>query len=551
MIAYRRRASAALGILASAALLVSCVANPGPAPIVDPADEPTATSTTGTTTRPASTRSEISVGVDPVRNGFNPHLLADTSGIVDSVASLVLPSAFRDGNMDHDLLVQAGEVAPGETAAPPTAAATAADPAPVQTVRYVINPEAQWSDGTPITGADFVYLWESLTGNPGVIEPAGYRAISAVRTLDAGKTVEVDFSTRVDDWQDLFTNLLPSHLAQPGGADFATAFYADLPAAGGAYLVDSVDRARGQIILHRNDRYWGENPAQVDILRLRYITSVTQGVDLLRSGQVSFLDRTPEETSVQAYQLVPDTQTRLIDGPRQLQLDLNATSTLFTDVAARAELESLIDVPLVARQAAGRSSDLNIPEHEPRPADALEPQILPAATAERPLRIAADPADDQASAAVRTIADALAAYGITTEIVSTDIPDAAGTLLPRGDLDAVVTRAREDNSRADLASRFLCPPEEDSLRDANLSGYCGEDFTRLSRDILSGALGTYEARAAVADLNAREHLSIALLGERRAIVLGDGIVGPDSDFSRWTGGLSTAATWKPAAKEPQ
>lgn len=496
------------------------------------------------------------MGVDPVRNGFNPHLLADTSGIVDSVAALVLPSAFRDGNMDTNLLVRAGETAPGETTAPstsetPTSTVAHAEPEVVQTVRYVINPEAQWSDGTPITGADFIYLWESSTSNPGVTEPAGYRAISAIRTLNAGKTVEVDFSSRVDDWQDLFANLLPSHLAQPHGSDFATAFYASLPAAGGAYLVDSVDRARGQIVLHRNDRYWGKDPARVDILRLRYITSVTQGVDLLRSGQVSFLDRTPEETSVQAYQLVPGTQTRLIDGPRELQLSLNATSPLLSDVAARAELDSLIDVPLVARQAAGRSSDLWIPPHDSRPEGAPAPEILPAATAERPLRIAADPADDQASAAVRTIADALAAYGITVEIVSTDIPDAAGRLLSAGRLDAVVTRARVDNSRVDLASRYLCPPAGSTLRDANLSGYCGEDFDQLSQEILSGSLGRDEAMNAVAGVNAREHLTIPLLGERRALVLGDGIVGPDSDFSRWNDGLSTAATWTIAEPESE
>lgn len=516
-----------------------------------PEEKPT-TSTSSTTrpAKPASTRSEISVGVDPVRNGFNPHLLADTSGIVDSLAYLVLPSAFRGGNMDTDLLTQAGEIAPGETAAEAekTSTSVAAEPAkpaePVQTVRYRIDPEAQWSDGTPITGADFVYLWKSLTTTPGVIEPAGYRAITEIRTLDAGKTVEVDFGSRVDDWQDLFNNLLPSHLAEPGGRDFSTAFYAGLPAAGGAFMVDSVDRSRGQIILHRNDRFWGRNPARLDILRLRYITSVTQGVDLLRSGQVSFLDRTPEETSVQAYQLVPGTQTRLIDGPRQLQMDLNVVSPTLSDPAVRAELVSLIDVPLVARQAAGRSADLNIPAHEA--AGGVTPVLLPGLTAQRPLRIAADPADPQASAAVRTIADLLAGYGITTEIVSTDVPDAAGEQLPAGELDAVITRARADSSRADLASRLLCPPRDDAFRDSNLTGYCSEESAQLSVDVLSGVADG----SAVPELAAREDVSVALLGERRVIVLGEGIVGPDSDFSTWTGGLSTAATWTLQEKKP-
>lgn len=555
--AYRRRARAALATATSAALLASCVANPGPAPIVEPEDEPTTSTATTTTTRPEAERTEVSVGVDPVRNGFNPHLLADTSGIVDSVAQLVLPSAFRDGVMDTDLLVQAGEVAPGEAVTSSAAETTANTPAPttpkapVQSVRYEIDPAAQWSDGTPITGADFIYLWESMTTTPGVIEPAGYRAILEIRTANGGKTVEVDFAERVDDWQDLFANLLPSHLAAAGGSDFATAFHDTLPAAAGAFKMESADRSRGQIILHRNDRFWGKEPARLDILRLRFITSVTQGVDLLRSGQVSFLDRTPEETSVQAYQLVPGTQTRLIDGPRQLQLDLNVESPILSDVDARAELDSLIDVPLVARQAAGRSSDLDVPPHERRPADAGPPPLLPPRTAENPLRIAADPADAEASAAVRTIADALAAYDVRVEIVSTDLPDAAGGQLPDGDLDAIVSRARVDSSRNELASRYLCPPEGADRRDSNLSGFCSEQTTQLTADVLAGTLNLADAEAAVAELNAREHLTTALLGERRVIVLGEGIVGPDSDFSRWTGGLSTAATWTLKEDEPQ
>lgn len=586
---------AGLALMGAAALLSACMAQPGPPPTVEPeAASETATSAETTDTEPSpsesteettstqqdGSRSTIAVGVDPVRNGFNPHLLADTSAVVTNLADLVLPSAFVDGEMNADLLVSAEEVDPGEEFEPEpepeadatdeepteadtdTAAETTATSAPgtagtgtpgtessisddvVQTVRYEIDPAAQWSDGMPITGADFIYLWESIVSTPGTIDSAPYRAIAEIRSTNAGRIVEVDFASRVDDWQTLFTHLLPSHLAEPGGGDFATAFYDDIPAGGDRFMVRSVDRSRGIITLHRNDRFWGDDPANFDVLSLHYVNSVTQGIDLLRSGQVSFLDRVPAETSRQAYELLPGTQTRVIDGPHQLQLDLNTASDVLGEHATRAELASLIDVPLIARQAAGRTADLRVPEHDVRPEDAPPPEILPAATADEPLRIAADPADTQASAAVRTIADLLAGYGIDVEIVSADLPTVAGADLPEGDIDATVTRVRADGDRADLASRYLCSDQDADPRYSNLSGYCTPESDELAREILAGSLDLETAQARIAALNAREHLTIPLLGERRIAVLGEGIVGPDEDFGAWSDGLSTAASWR-------
>lgn len=571
--------------MASAALLSSCVANPGPPPTVEPEAPPTSatepsseetgedTSTSPTTTTSnAAARSTVAVGIDPLRNGLNPHLLADTSSVVDDLADLVLPSAFVDGELNSDLLVTAEEVELGstgsvgtpatttesvtepteipDTAAETTVSSTAGAPSEstadgvVQTVRYQINPAAQWSDGTPITGADFIYLWEAMSTTPGAINSAPYRAIAEIRSTDGGRMVEVDFDARVDNWQGLFEHLLPSHLADPGGGDFATAFFDDLPASGGRFMMNTVDRARGIITLHRNDRYWGENPANFDVLTMHYVNSVTQGIDLLRSGQVSYLDRSPAETSRQAYELLPGTQTRMVDGPRQLQLDLNTESPVLGEHSARAEFKRLINVPLIARQAAGRSADIRIPEGAPAPVADAVPELLPAATEEEPLRIAADPADAAASAAVRTIADLFAGYGIEIEIVSTDIPSAASSGLPAGDIDAMVTRTRPDGSRADLASRYLCPAEPDAPRYTNISGYCTPESDALAADILSGAVDLATAQARIDALNDREHLTIPLLGERRFAVLGEGIVGPDEDFGVWEDGLSTAASWR-------
>ena len=143
--------------------LAACVANPGPPPVVEHSDETpssSAAATTTTTTEPPvddadAGRSTVAIGVDPLSSGLNPHLRANNSELVNGIADVVLPSAFHGGQMDTDVLDSAAEV-----------------PAPdgvAQRVRYVISDAAQWSDGTPITGADFEYLWRSMVDTPDAV----------------------------------------------------------------------------------------------------------------------------------------------------------------------------------------------------------------------------------------------------------------------------------------------------------------------------------------------------------------------------------------------
>lgn len=517
-----------VALLLSAGLLTGCAASPGPAPVVDPTPEPSATSPTTTTTSrpPEPVRTSIGVGVTPLLNGLNPHLVSDDTATVESIADLVLPSTFWRGVMDTNLLVSAEEIeGPAE-----------------QTVRYILSPAAQWSDGNPITGADFIYLWRAMTTTPGVIDPAGYLKITDIRTSDGGRTVDVDFHQRVEDWTGLFRHLLPSHLAQADGSDFATAYFSTIPASGGRYMVANIDRARGMLTLHRNDRFWGEGAAATDVLLLKEITSVSQGLDLLRTGQISYLDVVPSETSVTAYELLPDTQVRLIDGPRQLQLSMSTTSELLSEHAARVELAGLIDVPLIARQAAGRTADLAVPEHTPPSGE--PPTLLPELTAGQPLRIAADPADAEASAAARTLINLLARSGVAAELVSSDLIDIAGVRLPAGEVDAVIAWSREDGSRLTAASALLCPPEPVSPRLRNFSGFCTPESTAALDADLAGEIDPEQTSALVEELKDFEALVVPLLDERRVVVLGEGIVGPDPDLANWTTGLGAASTWK-------
>lgn len=518
----------------------ACAANPGPPPVEEP-ETSTEVSTSAAeptqTTTPVSRADKIiTVGVDPLPAGFHPHLLAHESHFTRSLAQLVLPSAFHGGAMNADLLESAGQVEPA--------------PGVAQTLSYVISPSAQWSDGTPITGADFRYLWQGMTDTPGVINPAGYQAISEIRTSADGRTVDVDLHTFVADWRALFSHLLPSHLLQNDASRFATALADGIPASGGRYMVRSVDRARGIVTLHRNDRFWGADPAETDRVVFREVRGVTQGVEQLRSGQIDFLDTVPTETSVDSYRLMRDTQVRLVDRPSELTLTLSTTSALLAEQEVRAELHSLLDVPLIARLAAGRSAELPVPGHlDARDIGGVAPELLPALTGEegRPLRIGVDPTDDTALSAARTIVDLLSHFEVRAETVISDLRDLTGEQLP-GDgsdgVDAVIAWQHTGGASLGLAGHWLCPSAPDAPRAGNLSGYCSEDTQAMAEALVTGAVTVEEGAAFFAGVNSREHVMVPLLGERRVLVLGEGIVGPDPDLENWTAGISTVASWR-------
>lgn len=570
-----------LTALLTSAALVACSANPGPAPTEDPAPPPVADTTVSqatTAAEPETGRSTLSAGVLPLRNGLNPHLLSDINPTVQSIAHMVLPSTFRDGQLDTDILESAQLVDPPSEAV-------------AQTVEYQIQQSAQWSDGAPITGNDFVYLWAGMTTTPAVVNSFGYEMISNIRITNGGRTVFVDFRQPVQHWQGLFNNLLPSHLAQSDGSDFATAFADGLPASASRFMVNRVDRARGVVTLHRNDRFWGVDPAPTDIVQLIELRSTAQAADLLRSGQVGFIDTIPEQTSVETYELIPGSQVRLIDGRRQLQLVLSTSSPLLADHARRRELVSLIDVELLARQAAQRTAHLaparQLPTVE-RPEELMLPDVT---TKRRPLRVAADPADPAATGAARAAVDSLAEVGITAEMVVSDLNDIAGQRLPEGTVDAVVTWAdiddeamatstwlsceadlpettvTEDPAEAPTAGAEVDPghtttfgrspeptpqPEDGEDSDprlGNLSGFCTLTTQQRLQAGLAGAVPPEQVIEQNWNTIAFEHLLVPILQEQRVAVLGEGIVGPDPDLHEWPAGLETAASWEAATRE--
>jgi ABC-type transport system substrate-binding protein len=281
-------------------------------------------------TYPQNGAKQLAVGVDDLGTGFNPHLISDVSPTSSAVAGLVLPSVFRpatDGSLQLDSTV--------------ATSAKVTSTAPF-TVSYELNVAAAWSDNAPIAAEDFVYLWQQMRAEPGVVDNAGYRLITDVRSRAGGKAVDVVFSQPDDHWQELFSNLLPAHVLKDAPVSWRTALADSIPVSGGPFLVSQVDRARGQLVLMRNDHYWG-TPSVLDSLTLRR-TDATSMVEGLRSGDLPVVQSWADTSVIAALgQLGSAVRLQPVAEPIVVQLGMRTDDGLLSDVRLRQAVGALLN----------------------------------------------------------------------------------------------------------------------------------------------------------------------------------------------------------------
>lgn len=548
-----------LAVLAALVLVTAgCTATPPP---------PLVPSTPGMTVVPKEKQNEIVVGMDDVKGGYNPHTLAGQSTVTTALAALLLPSTFRtdaDGSprLDLDLLVSA-EV-------------TSAEP---YTVTYVLRRDASWSDSAPIAAEDFVYLWQRMREEPGVIDPAGYRLIDDIASREGGKVVEVVFSKPYPGWRSLFRNLLPAHLLKDAPGGWGAALADSFPATAGPFAVRTLDQPRGEIILERSDRFW-EAPPALDRVILRRATqhdtveALNTGDDqvaLIRADAIAVkdIDELAKTTSLASV---------VVPRPEVVQLLLRPASPRMQDLRVRTAVMNLLDRDdlIAAGTRSGPSANLRadaqvIPPSKPgytptMPAKAGDPALLLTESGyTRPedgqwgrdgkpleLTIAAPAGVEPYVTVANRVQRQLSLSGIAARVLTTppnqlfgqDLSDTAASNEP---VDiAVVPQVDAGDSAAVLASTFGCRPSPEdggTPIPANLSGFCDQAVQPVIEQALTGQVLLADALKTIEPVLWQQAVSMPLFQVADLLVVlpeADGVTAG----APFAGPLSTARTWR-------
>lgn len=256
-----------------------------------------------------------------------------------------MPSVFQTRLVDDEWVPVASDVVTEEPTAEVAADGT-------QTITYSINPDAVWSDGEPITSADFEYTALQIRDGDDIFDKTGYDRITAVDTSDP-KVAVVTLGSTYAGWRSLFSvyGVMPAHLLE--GQDRAAVMADGYEFSGGPWKIEKWTRGTS-VTLVPNENYWGEKP-HLDKVTFLFLPDTTAAFQALKSGQVSALYPSPQlDALTQIEAGLPGIQSQVDARSGNLEaIWLNNDAAPFDSVAVRQALAYSIDRDAIVKRLFG------------------------------------------------------------------------------------------------------------------------------------------------------------------------------------------------------
>jgi peptide/nickel transport system substrate-binding protein len=294
----------------------------------------------------------LNYGADQEPTGFNENTSSDNGTSVLWITENLYPRPFRAQpdftvKLDDQLFESAEQ--------------TSTDP---QTIVYKIKQDAAWSDGTPLSADDFIYLWKNQNGSiktNDVATTTGYDRIESVEGSDNGKTVTVVFKKPFSDWKGLFTGILPSHYVEAtkgGWNDGLDKNPEKIPSAG-PFIVK--DYTAGQsLTLVRNDKYAGTKP-HLDSIVYRFLPDSTTQPPALQNNEVDFIYPQPQLDLVQQVKALPDVSSETSNGLQFEHFDFNFKNEHLANLKVRQAIATGMNVNEMVDRTVKQFSDKSVP----------------------------------------------------------------------------------------------------------------------------------------------------------------------------------------------
>jgi peptide/nickel transport system substrate-binding protein len=227
------------------------------------------------------------------------------------------------------------------------------------TVEWTIAEDAIWNDDTPVTSADFEWVWLSCNGAIDEGEPTATDEASGetITGIDCAATSGYDASTfeTVDDktfrlvfegpyyeYEGLFGDPLPpSHLGKEAEGGWNTGFDADPLASAGPYQLKEWVRG-DHITIEKNPKWWGPEP-NLDEIVFKLIENPAEHPDALRNDEVQLAYPQPQVDLLDQLGSIDGVHHEVNFGPTWEHLDFNFQNELLAMKEVRQAIAYGID----------------------------------------------------------------------------------------------------------------------------------------------------------------------------------------------------------------
>lgn len=202
-----------------------------------------------------------------------------------------------------------------------------------ETVKYVLNPDATWNDGTPIDWRSFKATWVTQRGGSSKYNPAasdGYSSIGSVKKGEKDNEVIVTFKETFYPWELVFPQL--EHPKNLDPEFYKSGWINDLhpELSAGPYVVDEL--SKDKLTLEPNPKWWGPEPKldAVEYVQMEPSASINAFVN----GQIDVTEVDTEDRLQQVRDMEDVLIRRSFDKSTAVYT-FGQDSELFKDPAAR------------------------------------------------------------------------------------------------------------------------------------------------------------------------------------------------------------------------
>ncbi|WP_166355202.1 ABC transporter substrate-binding protein [Phytoactinopolyspora limicola] len=221
---------------------------------------------------------------------------------------------------------------------------------------FVIDDDAAFSDGTPVTAADVAFSVEQWLDGPNYGEI--YGSIANVVEVDE-RTVTFELGAPDSTLPVMLTWMSAAIIPDDFGGRSAAEFYAD-PIGAGAFAVESWTPG-SEIVLTRNEHYYQPERPYLDRIRIVETDDVSQRAVSYEAGDADIVDA----VSIDTLQQFPEDE--LIPAPEHFltYAGLNVTREPFDDVQVRRAVAAAVDYGAVTEllQGYGSAPQGGLPEN--------------------------------------------------------------------------------------------------------------------------------------------------------------------------------------------